>query len=196
MRLLPVPAGRHPDLSGRSGTRRQRRRLGSASGNARRSGSRVRCRTCYSDAAVVAREFETLRLAINRMLFVGLFEYEGRFTVYSQRAFFHRHRNRFCDAPQRVVSCILYLNENWNESGADGVYQDVVPQSGTLVTFLSVSAAGSGYETAGASFHDTTLSWSRDLHHPFDFLVYRIDSTSHRASKFAAASPRCRPVPV
>ncbi len=91
---------------------------------------------------------EGLRLAINRALFLGLFEFEGHLARYPAGAYYRKHLDQFRDTDQRVVSLILYLNAAWSE--ADGgqlrLYTDpsdesrqelVLPIGGRLVCFLS-----------------------------------------------------------
>lgn len=88
---------------------------------------------------------ERLRLAINGRLYLGLFEFEGHFTVYPPGASYQRHLDQFAGVRQRAVSCILYLNEGWQavDGGALRLYlegdrtEDVLPTGGTLVSFLS-----------------------------------------------------------
>ena len=92
---------------------------------------------------------EPLRLALNRRLYLGLFELEAHVTVYPPGAFYVRHLDRFRDAAHRTVSVILYLNEDWTAAdggalrlhlpGPDGGERthDVLPQAGTLAVFLS-----------------------------------------------------------
>ena len=101
----------------------------------------------FSD--VYATWYEPLRLALNRSLYLGLFELEAHVTVYPPGSFYVRHLDRFRDALHRTVSVILYLNPDWqpDDGGAlrlylpqpDGseAHRDVLPQAGTLVTFLS-----------------------------------------------------------
>ena len=98
---------------------------------------------------VLVDHYEPLRLAFNRELYLGLFEFEGHVTVYPPGSFYARHIDRFATAPHRKLSAILYLNEDWQpEDGGqlrmyftqdDGVEtaHDVLPEGGTLVTFLS-----------------------------------------------------------
>jgi len=93
--------------------------------------------------------FEPLRLAVNQALYLGLWELEAHVTVYPPGAYYVRHLDRFRDAPHRVLSVILYLNEDWQPEdggelrlylpGPDGgeTVRDVPPRAGTLVTFLS-----------------------------------------------------------
>ncbi len=94
--------------------------------------------------------FEPLRLAVNQALYLGLWELEAHVTLYPPGAYYVRHLDRFRDAPHRVLSVILYLNENWHDAdggelrlhlptpdGAGEAPRDVLPRAGTLVTFLS-----------------------------------------------------------
>ncbi len=88
--------------------------------------------------------FETLRLALNRELQLGLFDFESHFAVYSPGAFYSRHLDRFATDDRRTLSCVLYLNEAWRaeDGGALRLYLpdrpcDVLPRAGTLVAFLS-----------------------------------------------------------
>ena len=91
---------------------------------------------------------EALRLALNRALFLGLFEFEGHLAVYPAGSFYRRHLDRFQGLEARTVTCVLYLNDAWSE--ADGgqlrLYADpadpdagtdILPLGGRLVTFLS-----------------------------------------------------------
>ncbi len=91
---------------------------------------------------------ERLRLAINRRLFIGLFDLEAHFAHYPPGAFYRRHRDAFATSDARVVSAVCYLNEQW-QAGDGGelvvwpqprsrtVVACVQPQAGTLVCFLS-----------------------------------------------------------
>jgi len=95
-------------------------------------------------------ELETLRSYINRNLFLGLIEYEGHFALYPPGAYYNVHYDRFVGSMERVVSCILYLNQDWQpeDGGALKIYagnelstlplpMQVLPQGGRLVTFIS-----------------------------------------------------------
>ena len=92
--------------------------------------------------------FERLRLALNRQLQLGLFEFECHFSRYAPGAFYRKHFDQFRDDGRRRLSCVLYLNENWErEDGGElrlyvgasksGEFEDVLPVGGTLVLFLS-----------------------------------------------------------
>ncbi|MCU0795956.1 MAG: 2OG-Fe(II) oxygenase [Akkermansiaceae bacterium] len=92
---------------------------------------------------------DELRTAINRALFLGLFEYEGHFAVYPPGAYYKAHLDRHRGTSERVVTAILYLNEGWvpedggrlkiwTEAGKqDGPFEHVEPRLGTLVVFLA-----------------------------------------------------------
>ena len=99
-----------------------------------------RARIAWLDGATPAQArflegCEALRIAINRALFAGLFEFEAHFAVYPEGGFYTRHLDAFArPAPgaeagpaaalgsragrSRVVSLVAYLNEDWSE--ADG----------------------------------------------------------------------------
>ena len=113
-----------------------------------------RTRWLEDDTAIAAeRRFlaaiDALRVALNRALYLGLTEFEAHYAVYPPGARYTRHRDRFDAAKDaadgRVVSCVLYLNDRWQD--ADGgqlrLYVDlqrtidVRPDGGTLVCFLS-----------------------------------------------------------
>ncbi|MEZ6011196.1 MAG: 2OG-Fe(II) oxygenase [Hyphomonas sp.] len=56
---------------------------------------------------------EQLREAINRTLIIGLFEFEACYAVYRPGGFYDRHLDSFEGARNRVVSLVVYLNEDW-----------------------------------------------------------------------------------
>lgn len=88
-----------------------------------------------------------IRQALNRELFLGLFEFEGHFAHYPPGGFYKRHRDSFHGAANRVVSMVTYLNSDWRPGdggelvlyGEDEVTEiaTIEPRAGTLVLFLS-----------------------------------------------------------
>ncbi len=88
---------------------------------------------------------DRMRVAINRRTFAGLYEWEGHVAHYPPGAGYHRHRDRFRDQPGRVVSTVLYLNEDWTEPDGGqlrvwsdrSTFSDIEPLGGTLVAFWS-----------------------------------------------------------
>ena len=91
---------------------------------------------------------EHLRSALNRALFLGLFEYECHFARYTPGACYRLHRDAFADQrSSRLLSSVLYLNRHWRpEQGGELVlYADdaqtlietILPCHNRLVLFLS-----------------------------------------------------------
>jgi len=91
---------------------------------------------------------ESLRLAVNRELFIGAFNYEGHFAVYPPGSFYKRHLDCFAEQPRRQITCILYLNKDWKETDGGNLrlyhdandpdaYIDYYPEGGSLIIFLS-----------------------------------------------------------
>ena len=126
-------------------------RVGRAEGRAQRQdirGDRIAWLDPSAPAPAEASLFawlEQLRTACNRELMLGLAEIEAHYAIYAPGASYARHRDRFRDDDARVLSCVLYLNENWRagDGGAlqlfppDAAPLTVHPQGGTLVAFLS-----------------------------------------------------------
>ena len=89
---------------------------------------------------------EGLRNYLNRSLYLGLTYYEAHFARYEEGDFYEKHLDAFKGSTNRVVTTVLYLNEEWREeNGGELVIYDeddkeiekVVPNAGTLVVFLS-----------------------------------------------------------
>ncbi len=99
----------------------------------------------HSESAYLAW-MEQFRQALNRRLFLGLFDYECHFARYAAGSYYKKHLDAFRGRSNRVLSTVFYLNEGW--AAADGgqllIYNDsdevvasVNPEMGTLVVFLS-----------------------------------------------------------
>jgi SM-20-related protein len=93
-------------------------------------------------------QLEQLRLAINRSLFLGLYELEAHLAVYPPGTYYRKHLDQFRGIGERTLSCILYLNEAWQaqDGGALRLYTDphhpdrselILPEGGRLVSFFS-----------------------------------------------------------
>ena len=88
---------------------------------------------------------ETLRVALNRGLFLGLDEYESHFAFYTPGASYKQHRDRFRHDDSRTVSVIVYLNTDWlpEHGGALRLHpeglntQDISPVGSRITVFLS-----------------------------------------------------------
>ncbi|SDK01225.1 2OG-Fe(II) oxygenase [Microbulbifer yueqingensis] len=96
---------------------------------------------------------ETLRLGLNRRLFLGLFDYECHYAYYDRGTFYKKHLDAFKGSTNRVVSSVLYLTPNWQprdggelalySPGEEGLAPEapplmkVAPRFGQIVVFLS-----------------------------------------------------------
>lgn len=91
---------------------------------------------------------QSIQDSLNQQLFLGLFELESHFAIYPIGSRYHKHLDQFQHDQSRKISCVLYLNEDWNidDGGALRMYFDntehadfidITPQAGRLVLFLS-----------------------------------------------------------
>jgi len=95
---------------------------------------------------------ESLQTFLNRRLFLGLFSFESHFSHYAKGDFYKKHKDAFKGENNRVLSVVLYLNQDWsaadggelviyNKSSASSVTEHskitVIPSFGTIVVFLS-----------------------------------------------------------
>ena len=110
-----------------------------------------RDRTCWLDSVATTplrqsllEKLESLRLILNQDLHLGLFQLDTLYSIYEKGDFYRRHNDVFRNDNSRVLSSVLYLNENWRPSDGgelilypEGEPVTVNPQGGTLVCFLS-----------------------------------------------------------
>ena len=93
------------------------------------------------------QQMAQLQHEINRALFLGLFEYECHFALYSPGDFYKKHSDSFRGKANRMVTTVAYLNPDWqqedggelviyNEAG-DQALLNVLPELGKLVVFMS-----------------------------------------------------------
>ncbi len=92
------------------------------------------------------RELEALRIALNATTFLGLHDFEGHYALYPAGMAYARHVDNFRGGSDRLVSLVLYLNEDWSDGDGgelclypEGVESPLklLPQAGTLACFLS-----------------------------------------------------------
>lgn len=82
---------------------------------------------------------------LNRTCFLGIKDYEAHFAVYPVGTRYARHSDRFRQNAHRLVSFVLYLNPEWEETdgGQLMIYPEdkdpvsVLPEAGKLVCFRS-----------------------------------------------------------
>ena len=88
---------------------------------------------------------KNLQNEINLRFFLGLFEFEVHFALYSPNAFYKRHLDQHKNQETRVISLICYLNDNWKKDDGgelqiylrNGEIISVLPEAGTVVCFMS-----------------------------------------------------------
>lgn len=87
---------------------------------------------------------DTLRVQLNRQLFLGLFSFESHLARYSPGGFYKKHYDAFRGEANRIVSLVCYLNADWvpGDGGELRLYADdmtvtVPPAFRSLVLFLS-----------------------------------------------------------
>lgn len=92
----------------------------------------------------VVHTIEDLRLYVNRTCFLGLKSFESHLTAYPPGSFYKRHRDRFRHLSHRVLTLVIYLNEDWQPSdGGQLVIYDhdqivhVDPINGRAILFTS-----------------------------------------------------------
>lgn len=88
---------------------------------------------------------EEMRLALNRNFYLGLDYFECHYAEYPESSFYTRHTDRHRDGSTRMVSLVLYLNNDWKQG--DGgeliIYEEhgdhlkIEPLGGRLALFLS-----------------------------------------------------------
>lgn len=95
--------------------------------------------------AEVIDQFHDLKQALNRNFYFGIDHFECHYVHYPVGTHYLKHVDRHKSGSQRIVSFVLYLNENWKEEDGgqlriycrDGKTSDILPQLGRLAVFLS-----------------------------------------------------------
>lgn len=94
------------------------------------------------------RCLERIRAGLNRRLFLGLKRFESHYATYQPGDFYRKHVDSFAGRASRVVSLVLYFNEDWqptdggelqvfNRDSRDEVCGLILPEMGRMVLFLS-----------------------------------------------------------
>ncbi len=90
---------------------------------------------------------ESLMVSLNRRLYLGLQTFESHLTLYEPGDFYRRHLDAFRGNASRMLSLVVYLNEDWaadaggelvlyDPTGASGPVR-IVPAFGTVALFLA-----------------------------------------------------------
>jgi SM-20-related protein len=111
---------------------------------------------------------EDLRQHLNRDLYLSLVGFEAHYAVYPPGAFYRKHRDRFTDNDERMLSSVLYLNPEWSDAQGgqlrlydanDDPCVDILPRLGTFVLFRSETVP---HEVLPATHHRYSLTaWFR-----------------------------------
>jgi len=90
---------------------------------------------------------ESLKMAMNRELYLGLVDYEAHFAHYEEGAFYQKHLDVLKGSNKRLLTTVFYLTPQWQEGdggelliydkSGEGVLEKVPPRMGTMVIFLS-----------------------------------------------------------
>lgn len=93
-------------------------------------------------------KLEYIRVDINKNLMLGLFDVEAHYAVYKKGDSYQKHFDSFKGDKSRVISLVIYLNDNWQESdgGILNIYKNIddqqptsciSPKWGNAILFLS-----------------------------------------------------------
>ncbi|HET8859395.1 2OG-Fe(II) oxygenase [Marivirga sp.] len=89
-------------------------------------------------------KIEFLKSTLNETCYLGLKDFETHFAIYPENTFYKKHVDRFQQNAHRVISFVLYLNQNWqNDHGGElAIYfndktEIVQPLAGRLLLFRS-----------------------------------------------------------
>jgi SM-20-related protein len=110
---------------------------------------------------------EALRQQLNRELYLSLVGFEAHYAVYPPGTFYRKHRDRFADNDERMLSSVLYLNPDWDDTqggqlrlyNPEDTSTDIFPHLGTFVLFRSDTVP---HEVLPATTHRYSLTaWFR-----------------------------------
>jgi SM-20-related protein len=91
-------------------------------------------------------QLENLRKTLNESLYLGLLNYEAHFAIYQTNSFYKKHIDQFSTKKDRRISCVYYLNPNWEKKlgGAlklydkkDQVLSTILPIGNRFIFFNS-----------------------------------------------------------
>ncbi|WP_298447356.1 2OG-Fe(II) oxygenase [uncultured Marinobacter sp.] len=91
---------------------------------------------------------ESLRMELNQRLFLGLRRFEAHYATYHSGDFYKAHVDSFQGRASRIVSLVLYLNDDWkpldggelqvfNRENPNEVCGLVLPEKGRVALFMS-----------------------------------------------------------
>ncbi len=103
---------------------------------------------CSAEPAIHAYLKQTTHVAniLNQSLFLGLIEFETHFAAYQPGSFYKKHIDQFASKKTRKISCVYYLNEDWQDgfggelklyNKEDQLIQTVSPLPNRFICFNS-----------------------------------------------------------
>jgi len=80
-----------------------------------------------------------IKQVLNRQLMMGLFDYESHYARYQEGGFYEKHLDAFKGKSNRILSSVLYLNDNWTaKDGGEFVLYDERENDSEIGRFLPV----------------------------------------------------------
>ncbi len=92
------------------------------------------------------KQTQEIAQILNQSLFLGLIQFETHFAAYQPGTFYKKHIDQFSNTKDRKISCVYYLNPNWQEEygGELNLYdkenqlmKQVYPQGNRFICFNS-----------------------------------------------------------
>ncbi|WP_111496000.1 2OG-Fe(II) oxygenase [Marinobacter bohaiensis] len=94
------------------------------------------------------RLLNALQQGLNQRLFIGLKRFECHYATYGAGDFYRRHLDSFRGRSSRIVSLVLYLNDDWrpedggllqiyNRENPNEICGSVLPEAGRVALFMS-----------------------------------------------------------
>jgi SM-20-related protein len=90
---------------------------------------------------------EKLRVGLNALLYLGLFDYEAHYAIYGAGSGYAKHSDVLHGSRNRVLSTVYYLNEDWQardggelvlfEPTGEAIIATINPTFGKMIIFLS-----------------------------------------------------------
>ena len=91
-------------------------------------------------------QIRALCKTLNQSLFLGLVDFETHFSIFQPDSFYKKHVDQFINSKERRISCVYYLNSNWQESFGgqlklfdckDQLLATVLPKANRFICFSS-----------------------------------------------------------
>lgn len=80
---------------------------------------------------------DEVKAILNRMLFLSIADYEFHLAHYPKGSFYKKHLDQFDGRSNRMISMLVYLNENWKEG--DGGELRVYPEGKEFITIPPIN---------------------------------------------------------